>query len=217
MADGGLQDGVAGSVVDRQVHVDLRDADESHVAGTVNVQLFLVFIHLLIRHIPRIRIGSHFPVVFKGVVPDVHVFFVAQLSHALGITHDRPGLVHAVPVFTERGIAGDRGADQQDQQKKQVGPAMALFLLLGATRILRRVLYLFLLLHAPCGRPETAFLPVLLHCGYTLTLQKSTVKAAYLQICTFRSIHRQSGDWIQVLFAVEYFPKSGPSALNTHR
>lgn len=122
MADGRLQHRVAGAVVNRQVHVDLRDGDEPHVARRVDVQLGLVVIQqiLIILNRPAIRNLQQLPVVFQRRVPDLLVLFVAHLGDALGVAHDGPGLVHTVPVLTEGRIGYDPDSDDKDQHQKQI-------------------------------------------------------------------------------------------------
>ena len=130
MADRGLQHGVCRSVVQRQVHVDFGNRDISHIPGAVGVQLgFIVRLQVLVMvHQPAVRQLRQPFVVVQRSRPDRLVFFIGQFRHALGVAHNRAGLMQAVPVFAEGRIRHNHGARQENQNQHQVGnPVVFLF------------------------------------------------------------------------------------------
>ena len=141
VADGGLQDAFTGAVVDRQVHVQLRDGNEAHVARARHVQRVVVQGGFFLVHGPLVRLlGKRF-IIIHGFLQNLGVLLRVQVRHLLRVADDGAGLVEAVPVIGERRIAQQTHAHQQNQRQEQVRQAAALFLFSGFLRVLFHGLY----------------------------------------------------------------------------
>lgn len=123
MPDRGLQHGVAGSVIDRQVGFCFGDRYEAHVARSVHVELGVILLGklLVVFNHPAVGQFKQPPVIFHGGVQYRLVFLIVQLGHALGIGGDGAALVHLVPVFAEGGIGHDAQAHQKNEEEQQIG------------------------------------------------------------------------------------------------
>ena len=120
MSDGALEYRVAGSMIQGQIHIDLRNGDKSHIARAVHIQLPFVILDILILHGPGIRILSKPAVVVQRRLPDRGVCLVVQLRHALCVALDSPGLVHTVPVIAESGISRNGYTGKQNQHQDRI-------------------------------------------------------------------------------------------------
>ena len=121
-------------MIDRQVHINPWNRDESHITGTVHIQLTFIVVYVLIRHSPWVRVCSQSPVVIQGVFPYGNIFVIGQFGYALRISYNGPALVHAVPVITECRITRNGYAGKQNQHQDQVRYPVFLFLPFSAIR-----------------------------------------------------------------------------------
>ena len=119
MADGDLQHGLVGAVVDGQGDVDFRDVDVAHDAGAVDIQQGVVFLLFLLAHVPEHAAFAELFVVLFGGLEDLLVAVGVELGDRLGVARDGTALVEAVPPVGEGGIDQQPHPDQRHEQHQQ--------------------------------------------------------------------------------------------------
>ena len=103
MACGHLQHGVAGAVVDGQLHPDAGNGDVAHDAGAGDIQRAFVGGKAL-REIQRIRVCGDLRIERICRLEIGAVVGIGQLVHVLGIGGHSTGLMQLVDVIAEGGV-----------------------------------------------------------------------------------------------------------------
>ena len=96
--DGGLQNAIAGAMVDRQLHVDLGNVDVPHISGAIEVQQAVVLLLLFFRHLPVDPSPGKLRVIFLCFLYQGIKLLLIHVCDGLGVVHDCPGLMEGVPV-----------------------------------------------------------------------------------------------------------------------